>query len=134
MARARAPAAVGALALALWLAWGAPEWRWYVCGLVFVGVYSHRLGDAMTKHGVPVGLVHVLVRFFRDEQKVWITVGVPHRLRFVTGGKLGRKMFRAKSNRLWDMVGEHVVTLTLTGLVVVLGLATAAGLYPVALS
>jgi membrane-bound metal-dependent hydrolase YbcI (DUF457 family) len=129
------PAFAGLLALvALWLTWDAPDWRWYACGLVFVGVWSHRLGDAMTKHGVPVGLVHVLVRFFSGERKVWVCVGVPHKLRFVTGGKRGRKMLKAKSNRLWDMVGEGVVTVALAGLTIVLGCATVLGWYPLVLS
>jgi membrane-bound metal-dependent hydrolase YbcI (DUF457 family) len=126
------PAFAGLLALvALWLCWGRPDWRWFVCGLVFVGVYSHRLGDALTKHGVPIGFFHVLVRFFSGEQRVWVTVGVPRWLRFVTGGKRGRKRFGAKSTRVWDMVGERVVTLALTGLTVLLAFATAAGVYPV---
>lgn len=129
------PAFAGLLALlALWLTWDAPDWRWYACGVVFVGVWAHRPGDAMTKHGVPVGLVHVLIRFFSGERKVWICVGAPRWFRFVTGGKRGRKMFGAKAVRVWDMVGEKTVTMVLIGLVVVLGVLTATGYYPVALT
>lgn len=120
--------------LTLWLTWDLPEWRWYAAGVVFVGVWAHRPGDAMTKHGVPIGLLHVLVRFFRGEQRVWITVGLPHKLRFVTGGKSGRRRFGAKSARVWDMTGEALVTAAMVGLVVVLGAATAAGLYPLVLT
>jgi LexA-binding, inner membrane-associated putative hydrolase len=128
------PAFAGLLALiALWATWGT-EWTWYATGVVFVGVWAHRPGDACTKHGVPVGLVRVLVRFFSGESRVWITVGAPRWFRFVTGGKSGKRMFKAKSSRLWDMIGEGVVTGVLTGLCVLLGLLTVAGWYPLVLS
>lgn len=142
------PAFAGLLAgLALWLAWDAPEWRWFAAGVVFVGVWSHRPGDALTERGVPPGLVHVLVRFFSGEPRVWATLGVPTRFRFVTGGgrssSAGRRLWReiktGKPSRrrqltVWDRVGEKTVTALLIGATVLLGLATAAGLYPLALS
>lgn len=142
------PAFAGLLAgLALWLAWDAPDWRWFAAGVVFVGVWSHRLGDALTEHGVPPGLVHVLVRFFAEEPRVWATLGAPRRLRFVTGGgrkskrgaRLWRQLATGKTGRrkhltLWDRTGEKVVTAVLIVATVLLGTATAAGLYPFALS
>jgi membrane-bound metal-dependent hydrolase YbcI (DUF457 family) len=112
----------------LWT-WGT-GWEWWTAGVVLVGVWSHRVGDACTKHGVPVGLIHVLVRHFRDEDKVWVTVGLPHKLRFVTGGKQGRKRFGAKSKRVWDLVGERVVTVAFQVLTGGLLLATFAGYWP----
>jgi membrane-bound metal-dependent hydrolase YbcI (DUF457 family) len=140
------PAFAGLLAgLALWLSWDAPDWRWFAAGVVFVGVWSHRPGDACTESGVPPGLVHVLVRFFAERPKVWATLGVPRKFRFVTGG--GRKSRRGlwaqittgKPSRrrqltVWDRVGEKTVTGLLIGATVLLGFATAAGLYPLALS
>lgn len=125
------PAFAGLLALiALWATWGT-DWQWYAAGVVFVGVWSHRPGDALTKHGVPIGLTQVLVRFFSGEGRVWITVGAPRWLRFVTGGKWGKRKFGAKGKRVWDLLGERVVTAILTGLVVLLGVAAVAGYYPV---
>jgi membrane-bound metal-dependent hydrolase YbcI (DUF457 family) len=125
------PAFAGALALValVWL-WGS-GWEWYVAGVVFVGVWSHRAGDACTKRGVPIGLFHVLVRSFRDEPKVWRFVGAPHKLRFVTGGKRIKKFWQAgKKRRYWDEVGEGVVTVVLAILGGILSALTVVGLYP----
>lgn len=126
------PAFAGILALIVlvWL-WGS-GWEWYVSGVVFVGVWSHRAGDACTKKGVPVGLIHVIVRSLRDEPKVWVFVGVPHKLRFVTGGKRIKKFWNAgKNRRYWDEVGEGVLTVALAILAGLLSAATVVGLYPV---
>jgi LexA-binding, inner membrane-associated putative hydrolase len=109
--------------------WGS-AWCWWASTMVLVGVWAHRPGDACTKAGVPVSLTEVIRRRMRGEPKVWVKMGVPHVLRFVTGGKRGAKLFGAKSTRLWDMCGEKVVTFALAGLCCALGAATVLGFYP----
>jgi membrane-bound metal-dependent hydrolase YbcI (DUF457 family) len=132
------PAFAGLLGLlALWLSWDVADWRWWFAGVVFVGVLSHRWGDACTESGVPPGLVHVIVRMVNGEHKVWATVGVPRRLRFVTGGGKRKIGFKSKSRKrltIWDATGEAVLTYALVGLSCLLGLATVAGWYPIVLS
>jgi len=125
------PAFAFLLALAaLLLVWGT-GWEWYAAGVTLVGVWAHRAGDACTKRGVPIGLCHVLVRSFRDEDKVWLFVGIPRKLRFVTGGKRIKKFWKAgKRRRCWDEIGEGFTTAMLTGLTGLLALATLAGFYP----
>lgn len=142
------PVFAGILALlALWGTSGT-EWTWFATGVVFVGVWAHRAGDACTESGVPPGLVHVIIRMVQGEAKVWATVGVPRKLRFVTGGgrktKRGKRLWaeiaksvkpsRRKRLTFWDQVGEATVTVGLTVLCAVLALATMAGYWPLVLT
>jgi hypothetical protein len=115
--------------IVLWATWGT-GWQWWATGVTFVGVWAHRPGDACTKSGVPVSLARVIARRIRGEQKVWLRVGIPRSLRFITGGKRGAKLFGARSTRLWDFCGETVVTFGLAIACCGLGFATVAGLYP----
>lgn len=93
-------------------------WEWWATGVVFAGVWAHRAGDACTKSGVPVSLTRVIVRMIRGQPQRWLRTGVPRPLRFVTGGKRGVRKFGARSTRLWDEIGEAVVSALLS---VVLG-------------
>jgi len=117
----------------LWATWGT-GWEVWAAGTVFVGVWAHRAGDACTKAGVPICLTRVIWRSIRDADRVWLTVGIPRPLRFVSGGAKGAKMFGAKVRRPWDILGERVVTQALFVLLTVLLLATAYGLYPVVIA
>lgn len=143
------PLFAGLLALIPFLALQGSPWLWYATTVVFVGVWSHRPGDACTESGVPPGFVHVLIRFFSGEARVWATLGAPRKFRFVTGGgrktRKGAKLWatiaretkrqtRRKQLTLWDKVGEKTVTAVLIGLTVLLGVATAAGYYPLTLT
>jgi LexA-binding, inner membrane-associated putative hydrolase len=143
------PVFAGLLALIpfVWL-WGSP-WHLFATGMVFVGVWSHRAGDACTESGVPPGIVHVIIRMMQGESKVWATVGVPRRFRFVTGGgsksRRGKRLWReiAKSTKrpsrrrqltLWDRNGEKAVTMALIVACVGLCFLTVIGWYPVVLT
>lgn len=114
---------------ALWASWGT-SWMWWSTITTLVGVWAHRPGDACTKAGVPISLARVIVRSIRGEQRVWLTKGIPSKLRFVTGGIKGARMFGARSRRVWDLTGETVVTGGLAMACVGLGVATSAGFYP----
>jgi membrane-bound metal-dependent hydrolase YbcI (DUF457 family) len=130
------PVFAGILALVtLWLTWDT-EWTWFATGVVFVGVYSHRPGDACTESGVPPGLTQLIARIANGEDKRWATGGLPRRLRFVTGGGKRKIGFKGKGRKLtvWDATGEAVFTWGLIAASVGLGVATAAGLYPIVLS
>lgn len=105
-------------------------WAWWSAGIVYLGVWSHRLGDACTKAGVPISLTRVIVRAFKGCDRTWLRMGIPRWMRFIAGGKKGVKMFGAKNRRLWDEIGEGVMTFALVILCVVLGAATSAGYYP----
>src|SRR6185436_11166675 len=72
-------------------------WKWWAGTVTLVGVWAHRPGDACTKAGVPISLTAVIIRAFRDEDRVWLRVGVPRWLRFIAGGKKGVKLFGAKN-------------------------------------
>lgn len=105
-------------------------WVWWATGITYAGVWSHRPGDACTKAGVPVSLTRVIIRRVQGEQKVWLRVGIPKRLRFITGGKRGVVMFGAKSRRLWDDIGEKSLTTALGLACCGLAVLTVAGWYP----
>jgi hypothetical protein len=105
-------------------------WAWWTGVITLVGVLSHRWGDACTKAGVPVSLARVIVRCIKGCDRTWIRVGIPRKLRFITGGKRGVKMFGAKNRRLWDEAGERVMTFALVLAVCGLGLAVSVGYYP----
>lgn len=99
-------------------------WAVFVGVELFVGQLAHSLGDCCTKAGVPMWWP-----LLRDGQR-WKRVGIPTRLRFIAGGKLGVRMFRARSRGLWDICGETVVTFLLGVALVGLGAATLTGAYP----
>lgn len=120
-----------ALILALVVLFTVPnEWAWWASGVTLVGVWSHRPGDACTKAAVPISLTRVIIRAFRGEERVWLRTGAPLWFRFTTGGKRGKRLFGAKNRRLWDEIGEAVVTLVLIVACGGLGLVTALGFYP----
>jgi hypothetical protein len=99
----------GVLALIAFVATAGTGWEWWTAGMVFIGVWAHRAGDACTKSGVPVSLTRVLVRAARGERQRWLRTGMPAPLRFVTGGRRGARRWGARLDRLWDRVGESVV-------------------------
>lgn len=121
------------LALGAFLATQGTGWEVWAAGTTFVGVWAHRAGDACTKKGVPISLTRVIWRSIRGCDRVWLFVGIPKPLRFVSGGAKGVSLFGAKVRNPWDVIGEKVVTAVLNCALVALFAASTYGLYPIAL-